>query len=460
MRVWLVFLIAGCGLGPGPDGGVAPSEGNAPWSDLGATRVCLGEQAFAPPSSAPGGLCVRATFTATTCDRDADCDSRQICFCGRCTVGYCAVASDCEAPRFCNFGQHRCDLACEAGCGAGEQCIGGVCRARCLESTDCQFGEVCEGNTCISDDCSSDADCLAGERCDLQRHPEQVLEPSPVVVDGETLLYLDLAEPATPDGRAIWRAVSTDGIHFTVDPGAPVLDGRAPNALIDGGALHVYFEDPGGNGLLAATSSDGSGTSFDLPRTVLVDGEARAPAAVHVGGRAIVYFEKAGSIALATGPIGGSLSPLGVVLDPAATEVGDGTPGTAFWTPITQLTSPHVLVTGPDGARTVHLWFSGFGTESAPGQKFGMEEIIPPNFSIGFAAAELDTPESLAVWPYGPVADRVDVFLTHLDELAPGVVESSPDRFVLYFVDATHDDTQTFLGQLRLLGSGGSVGGK
>ena len=295
-------MIVGCGLAPDPDTAPGPSEGNAPWRDLGAVRVCRGEQVFAPPASPPGGLCVRATFVAQACTSNAECGSRQDCVCGRCTVPFCAVTSDCEAPRFCNFSQHRCDLGCGAGC-AGDQCIAGVCRARCLESTDCQFGEVCDGNTCIGDDCSTDGDCLAGERCDLQRTPQQVLEPAPVVVDGSTVLYLDLAEPAFPDRRAIWRAVSTDGVHFTIAPQKPVLDGRAPSAVLDpSGQTFVYFEDPAGQGLLAATSNDGIG--FGDARSILFDTEARSPAAVHLDGRAIVYFAAGGSIAMAAGAVG------------------------------------------------------------------------------------------------------------------------------------------------------------
>jgi hypothetical protein len=448
----LVVACLGCGLAGEPAAVPGPSQGNAPWRELGAVRVCRGAEAFAAPSSSPGGSCVRSTFEASACSVDAECRSRETCVCGRCTVGYCAVASDCEAPRFCNFAQHRCDLACEAAtdCSEGEQCIGGVCRARCLDSTDCQFGEVCEGNTCISDDCSADADCLAGERCDVQRIPQQVLEPAAVAIGGSTVLYLDLAEPAAPDARAIWRAVSTDGIHFTLDPASPVLAGRAPSAVFDDG-ITLYFEDPAGQGLLAATSRDGS--SFTAPRTVLIGIEARSPSAVHVDGRALVYYATAGSIALASGAIGEGLVPIGTVLTPATVEVGDGTPGTAFWTPITELASPHALLAGPEGARSVHVWFSGFGVESSPGIEFGMEQVIPPNFSIGFAAADPRTPDALSPWPYGPVADRVDVFLTHLDELAPSVIEPAGGVFRLYFIDGLGGA----LGRLGVLGSGRSL---
>ena len=449
----LALFLTACGLGPTPDTPPPASTGNAPWRDLGVAHVCLGEQAFAPPDTLPGGLCVRESFFGTACTADSECRSRETCECGRCTVSYCAVSSDCEAPRFCNFSQHRCDLACEGDgdCTSDELCLGGVCRSRCIDSTACQQGEVCEGNICIGDDCSTTADCLAGERCDVQRIPQQVLEPAPVATGAEITLYLDLAAPATPDLRAIWRAVSRDGIHFTIDPPAPVLDGRAPSALVDAGVTYVYHEHAGE--LRVATSRDG--VTFDPPITLLAGPDLHAPSAVHVDGTVALYFARGGSIGLATGPRDTGLTDLGTILSPTDAQVGDGTPGTAFWIPVTELASPHAIVAGPDEARSIDLWFSGFGRESPEAIKFGSPTEIPPNFSVGFAAAAPTDPGSFAIWPYGPVADRVEVFLEHHDELGPAAVALGPNRFRLYYVEATHETTPTFtLGRLSILGSG------
>ncbi|MEO8705296.1 MAG: hypothetical protein ABI867_34960 [Kofleriaceae bacterium] len=458
MRALVLALVAGCGLAPEGGSVGGPSAGITPWQDLGTVVVCAGEQSLGPPAAPPGGLCVRAEFTAAACTTNAECRSREVCFCGRCTVEFCAAASDCEAPRFCNFAQHRCDLACgpgEPACAGDEQCIAGVCRERCLDSTDCQFGEVCDANTCIGDDCSDASGCLAGERCDLQRIPQQVLEPAPALAGH--VLYLDLADPATPEDRSIWRAVSADGIHFTLDPMTPVIEGaRAPSVIVDGAETFVYFEDALGLDVARA----GDGIAFSPRTTVLAGTGLRAPAAVLVARQAVVYYESAGSIGLATGPLGEPLVDAGIVLGPSDVQVGDGTPGTAFWTPVTELASPHAALVGPDGARTIHLWFSGFGTESADGEKFGMPAPIPPSFSVGFAAAELSDPQVLAVWPYGPVADRVDAFLTHLDELGPAAIETSRGAFRLYYVDATHDSTGFTLGRLGVLGSAGDLGRK
>ena len=51
-----------------------------------------------------------------------------------------------------------------------------------------------------------------------------------------------------------------------------------------------------------------------------------------------------------------------------------------------------------------------------------------------------------------------EIFLTHLDELGPAVVEPRRGVFRLYFVDATHDASGVALGRIGVLGSGGSPG--
>ena len=447
-----LLLVAGCGLGPLPD----PSGvGASPWRDLGPALVCLGSQGLEPPTAPPGGLCIGATTPEpASCTTDRDCRSREACVCGSCTIAFCAVASDCVAPRSCTFAQHRCDLPCVASrdCRDAEECIAGVCRGRCATSTDCQHGEFCDSNhVCNSDDCADATGCRGGERCELQRVPRQVLEPAPLA-DGKTIvLYLDLAAPSTPDARAIWRATSRDGVHFAIDPPAPVVDAaRAPSAVRDGGTTYLYFEQAGA--LRVATAADG--IAFGAPATLLAGADLHAPSAVHVAGGVVLYYERGGAIGLATGLPETQLTDQGIVLRPAGVVVGDGTPGTAFWIGITELASPHALVAGPAGAQTIHLWFAAFGQESPPAQKFGTTTPIPPNFSVGFAAADPGSPSALAVWPYGPVADRIEAFLDHHDELGPAAVDAGDDRFFLYDVDATHDMSGMFqLGRLEVLGS-------
>jgi hypothetical protein len=286
-----------------------------------------------------------------------------------------------------------------------------------------------------------------------------VLEPAPVVTPDGIVLYLDLADPSLPDQRAIWRAVSSDGIHFRIDPAMPVIvDARAPSAVLDGDKLFVYVEQADGAALRVVSSFDG--VTFSGPTTVLAGTDLHAPTAVHQNGNVALYYQHGDSIGLATGGTEAPLDDHGLVLRPADADVGDGTPGTAFWIGITTLASPHAIIAGPDGAPTIHLWFAGFGQESSPAQKFGQTTPIPPNFSIGFAAADVDQPDVLSPWPYGPVADRVEAFLDHRDELGPAGVDAGDDRFLLYYIDASPamnavGATGPFdLGRLGVLGSG------
>lgn len=462
-----VVLVAACGLGPSPDPARASGTGIAPWTDRGPVTVCDGSQVLAPPASQPGGLCASASASPTSCTASSDCRDREACVCGRCTIAFCAVSSDCEAPRICNFSQQRCDLPCsmDADCGDAEDCISSVCRGRCATDADCQRGEHCDsGHVCSSTDCSDATSCRTGDACDLQRTPRQVLEPAPIADGDRIVLYLDLADPATPEARAIWRATSRDGSHFTLDPGAPILaDARAPSPVVTpNGAIDLVVETAAG--IAVASSSDG--ITFGTP-TVVLAGDLHAPTAVHTGDQVVVYYETMGAIGMATGSASDTavLVDHGLVLAPTDVVVGDGTPGTAFWVDIATLTSPHAILSGPVGAQTMHLWFAGFGQESSVGTRFGTPAEIPANFSIGFAAADPALPGELYPWPYGPVADRVEAFLDHREELGPAVVEREGamdrgDRFLLYYVAATPATGATgaggpfVVGRLGYLGSG------
>ncbi|HEY5927025.1 MAG TPA: hypothetical protein VIV11_35300 [Kofleriaceae bacterium] len=455
MAVFL-FLLIGCGLGPSPEPYLPTAGlGIAPWSELGAAQVCVGAEALGPPASNVGGFCSKTD--AASCSNDAQCESRQSCVCGRCTIAYCEVASDCAAPRVCNFVQHRCERPCSsaAQCSAGEQCLSGACRARCAIDSECQHGEVCDSNNvCISDDCVDDAGCLAGEYCEVQRVPRQVLEPGPLASFGAPIvLYLDVALPGSPNQRAIYRATSSDGVRFRFDPETPVLDdpmgARAPSPVVDGKRLYLYFEQGDGMALRVATSDDG--ITFGPPTTVLAGSvPVRAPSAVHTGGQVVLYYQAGDGIGigLATGAPEAILADQGIVLAPASVEVGSGDPGTPFWLQITRVQSPHAVLAGD----AIRVFFAAFGIESADASKYGMTEPIPANFSVGYAAAQATAPQMLTVWPYGPVFDNVDALLEHREELGPAVIDAGADQFLMYYIDAT----PTQLGRLGVLGSGAS----
>ena len=207
--------------------------------------------------------------------------------------------------------------------------------------------------------------------------------------------------------------------------------------MIVGGLTYLYYEHGDGTELRVVTSPDG--ITFGNATTVLVGPDVHAPAAVHLDdGSVVLYYERGDglSVGLATGQPLGMLRDDGDVLTPTDVEVGDATPGTAFWTPVLAIHSPHALLAGPPGAQTIHVWFSAFGTESAPAMQFGVITPIDPNYSVGFADAAPTSPAALVVWPYGPVVDHVESFLDHHDDFQPGVVGLDDGTWFLYDVDA------------------------
>jgi len=451
LAVIVISFVGACGLTPGdPFTGKRIGDGIAPWTDLGPVQLCLGSNFLGPPDTTPGGFCVSRANALCTSDRD--CRSRESCVCGQCTVGYCSAASDCAGGRICTFAENRCDVACADAydCARDEECFNGTCRGRCLNDDECQSGEVCNSlNYCITVDCASDASCDSGEACTIQRVPRQALEPS-ALASGEAstvVLWIELADEGQTARRRIWRAESRDGRLFRIDPARPVLDdgldNRAPSVVRTPDGYALYYEWNDGAEIRVATSRDG--TDFADPVTALVGGAGpgavRAPSAVVLpDGSVAVYYQvgDGAAIGLATGPLGGALTARGGVLTPADITVPPSGRAAPFWDPVEAIRSPHALVTdGADGP-SLRLWFSAFGHESADSYQFGQVLPIPANHSVGYAQGSVDAPDRLVPWPYGPVADRVDAFLDHREELTPGVVRlDGDDAYLLYYVDGT-----------------------
>jgi hypothetical protein len=481
-QVLLLLGVVACGFLPEDDfTGKRAGDGIAPWADLGPAQVCLGGQYLGPPDSPPGGLCFDENVVEAPCTGDDQCRSREACVCGRCTVPYCSSASDCAPGRTCSFSERRCDLPCFDGddCPDGAECTNGVCRGRCVDARDCQTGEVCNSrNFCVTDDCADDTGCLTGERCRVQRTPRQVLEPSPILEGGSgpprIVLYLEVADAQQRSETAIWRAVSSDGRRFTMSPAQPVLvDGttaRAPSVVRGPGGWVMYYEQGGGAELRVATSADG--VAWSAPSTALVGGAGptakRAPAAVLLPDGAVAVYYQLGdgaALGLATGAPGGPLTDRGPVLEPRDVRVVASGPGRPFWEDIERITSPFAALTASPAGPSLRLWFSAYGRESGDSLQFGEVVPIPPNHSIGYAAAEDNDPTRLRAWPYGPVVDRVSAFLRHHEELAPGVLQlpgarGPDDAFLMYYVDAVPADGASgpggpfVIGRLGVLGNG------
>jgi hypothetical protein len=396
-------------------------------------------------------------------------------------VQYCTANSECTHGRVCTFGSidgNRCDTPCAADhdCQAGETCLAPRCALRCGRDEDCQSGEICGtiGTTrrCVVRACNDDTDCGSGDVCRIQREPRLATEPTVLARahsdEPAFTMWIELSEPSVPSDRAIYRAVSTDGVQARVDPAAPVLlandQAHAPSAVRVGDAIFLYYEHGDGEELRAAESADG--TTFGPAAAVLTASAAgttalRTPGVVLLpDGDVAVYYENGDrqGIGLACGAPGATLRPEGVVLsmdqvtDPPASQ-----DSAAFWLDITALGSPHAaLATGTDGVPFVRLWFTAFGQESGASLELGEVASIDPNYSIGYAAAPAETPAALTVWPYNPIFDRITAFVDHRSELAPAVVQATStdgdarESYFLYYVGANADgDVLEALGVAR-----------
>lgn len=453
-----LLVFAACGFSPQDSfTGQRAGDGIAPWKDFGPIQICLGNEFIGPPASSPGGMCSPQSVVAAPCLIDADCRSRESCVCGSCRVKYCTVNSDCGIDRVCSFGQQRCDRPCLVtdDCPFTDECFNSTCRGRCLSDAECQTGEVCNSqNWCITDPCADDSDCMDEELCQIQRVPRIATEPTLMARSrsGEPAftMWLELSDEFVQDQRAIWRATSGDGVHFTVDPARPVLEdgnaARAPSVIRTATGYILYYQYGDGEALKAASSADGAG--FDSVSTVLQGGTGnaavRAPTALLLGdGRVAVYYELGTGISLATGAPGDSLETAGAALRAADVEdPPDNGTAPQFWIDIQAVRSPVVATTVGAGGSSPRMWFSAYGQESADSLQYGEEVPIEPTYSIGYATIDAGDPATLTVWPFNPVLDRVVAFTAHRSELAPAVVQVTDDDgqpkngYLLYYLDA------------------------
>jgi hypothetical protein len=440
---WLLVLVcAGCGLAPQDSlTGRRAADGIAPWQDLGAIELCLGNERVGPEGSATGGLCVdRNTPPERTCNTDADCATRELCSCGRCTVKFCSSNAECGRGRACAFSERRCLPTCRVDTDCPEEnelCSGGMCRALCGSVADCQTGEICgRNNRCVVATCAGGADCQAGEICRVQRVPRATGQPSALALPPPNpalapsfVLYLEMADLSGLVTQ-VWRATSPDGIHFRFDPAQPVLAGpaRAPSAVVVGERVRLYHEVAAG--VAVAESQDG--VAFG-PASLVIPGDYRAPgAAVTPAGGVLVYVQIADRRGIALWSGAGAPQPVF-----SAAHATDP----VLWREVERVGSPAALVeAGVLEEPTVHLWFDAYGKESGPSVQFGEVVEMPPNDSIGFASTRLAAPLELRSYPFNPVFDRIVAFLAHRAELAPSVVRVPGERrYLLYYSGASGD---------------------
>ncbi len=431
----IALALAGCGLLPEEDlTGRRIGDGVAPWQDLGPLPLCLGTRHVGPPGSVVGGFCQPDdTPPQLVCDADADCAARERCVCGRCTVQFCTSASECGAEKVCI--DRLCSVPCagDADCGGGETCLNGGCRGACQDSRDCLAGEVCSTTQrrCIVDDCVDETGCPATDFCDVQREPRDVAEPTVLARAGGFTMWLEMSD-ANPADRAIWRAVSSDGLAYRLDPAVPVLeaagDAHAPAAVDDQRGCLLYYETAGGIWETACPESAGS----DPGRLVLA-GDYHAPAAAAGDDRLFVTIGARTAIGTVQVPPAGPAGAPEIIYTPA--DVIDP----VHWRDVQQVGSPFVLVENG----FLLLWFDAFGSETRDVIKFGLPEVVPPNDSIGFASAPASAPLALVSYPYNPIFDRPVLFADHQAERAPAVARvPGSERWLLYYEGLSADGTR------------------
>lgn len=127
------------------------------------------------------GLCANSRGACETnispCNADIDCDNRESCLNGVCSVGECLQSSDCDG---------------------GEICSRNTCNPppppECSVDTDCQSDELCFGGQCVLSNCRGDFECRTDERC----QNNQCTSRCPA---GQTWVPNPIGYPPIPLGR-------------------------------------------------------------------------------------------------------------------------------------------------------------------------------------------------------------------------------------------------------------------
>jgi hypothetical protein len=432
-RLVFLTLLSGCGfMGEPPFDGVRLPD-VAPWQDVGPLTICDGTTRLGPGDEDAVGFC--AAQAGASCAADKDCRSRERCVCGKCSVAACDTADECGPDLTCSFAERRCDRACDvdADCARGETCVPGmhVCRGPCGTSDDCQTGETCQTSTglCVASACADSSTCFGGRQCLLQRKPAALAEPSPLVENGQVILYFERTDPAgSPE---IWRATSTDGMQFTIDPPRALLAGRAPS-VVHTTAWFMLYAEPGG--LALATSPDGS--AWTTSQHAMNGGDQPSLIALQPGGDLVAYFAAPdGTVARQT-IVGSAFGAAETVLAPA--QLSDP----VLWRGVDRIASPFAQqLTDANGRPFVRLWFAGHGTEVANALEFGKQVPTPPDFAVGEAAST--DGRSFVPYPFNPVFTRVLDFLTHPSELDPAIATLDDTHQLLYYRRAAADGTQS-----------------
>lgn len=104
----------------------------------------------------PGRVCDLPTNTCVQCNRDSDCPQGQVCATALKECRECNTDAQCPRGESCS--NHTC-----TPCSTSESCAGASCNC-CPQGLKCGLVSGSSLPTCV--ECTSDADCSSGQRCD------------------------------------------------------------------------------------------------------------------------------------------------------------------------------------------------------------------------------------------------------------------------------------------------------
>jgi hypothetical protein len=393
-------------------------------------------------------------FTASrcvqTCDDVCDCEGPN----ARCDIGMCQqmclVNAECQTGEICSLSRARCltvPCSSSADCFPEEECLiqrePRYVSGPTVLAADGQLEMWADmdvlGQRMIFRAQSTDPRrfrfaarsvleppvCQQGQICEEYASPTVIQSTGGLVMFFVKGLFLydssqeavcgngvcELAEshvgvcPRDCTSEGIFRAVSTDGTSWTIDPPEPVLAPYynweqgglfSPSALLDphSGELMLYYETGDGSAIGLARSSDPTGAVFPDP-------SADNPT-VECGVRCRVLLPQE-----VTHPI--------------------------LWRAVDAVRSPMVRAERDFSGRIVfRMWFSAWGYESPMATSFGTTEQIPANYSIGYAGSADGT--QWEIWPFNPVFDRIypNTFVNHASEVSPFVLPFGGVYYMYY----------------------------
>ena len=454
----LALLLAACGLTREPPFAGRRAPAIAPWEDLGPVLLCDGDhRRIGAPGTLPAGLCDRQG-PRRPCRRDDECGSRERCTCDGCQIALCDSAGECGGGFECNFAARRCDRPCtgDADCRGGERCDDDVCRGRCAGDGECQQGERCREGRCETQPCREGLrDCGDPQGCRLQRLPGELHEPTPSgpFADGGFGLWLERV--ADRPGLVAFRCGDDLRCDELRDQALPKAEGRdrgrvgAPSLLeVEGGTLLAYAN--GGGELRLAQRRRGGAWVVD-PRPLLApslpwEGMALdSPALARgPGGSLLVFYSTVDkrALGLARCDLTAELwaaacakreQPL---VEPARLATAE------TWAEVDRLAGPFVEERRTvEGQPSLLLYLAARGREPVGSLQFDRPIDPVPNYSIA-ALASTDG-AGFGPWPYNPIFDRVENFLTHPGEVEPAVVHLTDGRSLLLYRGLSVDEQRS-----------------